>query len=77
MTRNEENFRNYFLEVYFDIFNNNEFLFENLNKEFEKGNFDLLWIGNYEKEKEIFDGYENFIIDNMKNEAHSITNVDK
>ena len=30
------------------------------DNEFEKGNFDLLWNENHEKEKGIFEGYEDF-----------------
>ena len=61
MNNSEENFMNSFLELLFDIFNtNNESLSDNRKNEFEKGNFDLLWNENHEKEKGIFDGYEDF-----------------
>ena len=55
MNSSEENIINSFLELLFDIFNtintNNESLSDNRKNEFEKGNFDLLWNENHEKEK--------------------------
>ena len=73
MNSSEENIINSFLELLFDIFNtintNNESLSDNRKNEFEKGNFDLLWNENYVKEKVIFEGYENIILDNINNQT--------
>ena len=66
MSNIETNLRIFLL--FFEIFS----IYKELQKdnELEKGNFDLLWNENYEKEKEedIFEGYKDFKLDN--------TNVD-
>ena len=47
------------------------------DNELEKGNFDLLWNENYEKEKEedIFEGYKDFKLDNTNVDIYKTTKL--
>ena len=59
----------------FEIFSvYNEFPKDN---ELEKGNFDLLCNENYGKEKDIFEGYKDFKLDNTNADIYKTTKLEK
>ena len=73
MSNIETNLRIFLL--FFEIFS----IYKELQKdnELEKGNFDLLWNENYEKEKEedIFEGYKDFKLDNTNVDIYNTTKL--
>ena len=77
MNNNEADLGLFLVELLFEIFSvYNEFPKDN---ELEKGNFDLLWNQNYEKEKEkdIFEGYKDFKLDNTNADIYKTTKLEK
>ena len=75
MNNNEADLGLFLVELLFEIFSvYNEFPKDN---ELEKGNFDLLCNENYGKEKDIFEGYKDFKLDNTNADIYTTTKLEK
>ena len=75
MNNNEADLGFFLVELLFEIFSvYNVFPKDN---ELEKGNFDLLCNENYGKEKDIFEGYKDFKLDNTNADIYTTTKLEK
>ena len=75
MNNNEADLGFFLVELLFEIFSvYNVFPKDN---ELEKGNFDLLCNENYGKEKDIFEGYKDFKLDNTNADVYTTTKLEK
>ena len=75
MNNNEADLGFFLVELLFEIFSvYNVFPKDN---ELEKGNFDLLCNENNGKEKDIFEGYKDFKLDNTNADVYTTTKLEK
>ena len=75
MNNSEADLGFFLVELLFEIFSvYNVFPKDN---ELEKGNFDLLCNENYGKEKDIFEGYKDFKLDNTNADVYTSTKLEK